>query len=412
MKNKNFLPALTLFAFVWILGFVVFKVLLHMGASWWWILLPLPVGAVLIIAFQVNKDFIRGRIQLPALTTIAAFLMVIYGLFWFAVLGGPGELSTSAYTSMWVGNPLAFVPVILLFIPAVLLLILKKRWVWWFALIGSTLTLCFISSLLLLFDSKRYWRTTAALKPDSTTSEMKWLQNWPAVLLLALLIGGLVVIWAFVRVWAGDLIEYVHGGWDYWGPSAMSIILCIWSIAVLLRRTQAMPWRSKKFLTSRPAILSLLVVIVLGVSFGVLVMPFAGDTDHVMYNTGAFYARGRWAMEDAIGSYKNTHNQEVPIVNDTPVAVNGSEVVQSDSYYIVAMCPLLALNKQGDSMWFRATEMCHAENCAAGGDNLDGCTGCNGSYLWLTTISGDVASICIGAGCEAHGEDGFQGVYP
>ena len=71
MKNKNLLPALTLFAFVWILGFVVFKVLHLIGISWWWILLPLLIGVALAIVFQVKKVHIIGmKIDIIALVVI------------------------------------------------------------------------------------------------------------------------------------------------------------------------------------------------------------------------------------------------------------------------------------------------------------------------------------------------------
>ncbi len=107
---------------------------------------------------------------------------------------------------------------------------------------------------------------------------------------------------------------------------------------------------------------------------------------------------------------------EVPIVNRSAIAVNGSEVVQGEEYYVVAVCPLLTSSRpRGILKWLPDTA--HPRNCLPEGANAqpnvtDCLNKCNGSYVWLTTINGDVASICIGENCANHNMDGFQDVYP
>ncbi len=87
MKNKNFFPAITLFAIVWILGFVVFKVLHLIGISWWWILLPLPIGIAMAMVFQVKKLHIMAlKIDIIALVVILIIAGVI-AIFTGGVIG-------------------------------------------------------------------------------------------------------------------------------------------------------------------------------------------------------------------------------------------------------------------------------------------------------------------------------------
>lgn len=108
---------------------------------------------------------------------------------------------------------------------------------------------------------------------------------------------------------------------------------------------------------------------------------------------------------------------DVPIVNNKSViAVNGTMVVQGEEYYVVAVCPLLESSSPPGILKL-VPEVVHPRNCLAEGANakpgvVDCAVDCTGSYIWLTTINGDIASICIGAECEAHGEDGYEGVYP
>ena len=107
---------------------------------------------------------------------------------------------------------------------------------------------------------------------------------------------------------------------------------------------------------------------------------------------------------------------EVPIVNASIIEVNGSYVIPGEEYYVIALCPLLT-SSSPKGILKGVPITAHPSNCLFKGANAEPnvttCLNqCAGSYLWLTTSSGAVASICIGESCEAHGEDGFQYNYP
>jgi len=136
------------------------------------------------------------------------------------------------------------------------------------------------------------------------------------------------------------------------------------------------------------------------------------------------YEEGRELIEAAVAefmfrptdlTYYHTKG-EVPIVNKTVIVVSGLADVPDEDYYIVAVGPLLMTSlPRGILKWVPAST--HHRNCFPDGANAqlnvtDCAAYCSGSYLWLTTMNGDIASICIGEECAAHGVDGYQGVYP
>jgi hypothetical protein len=116
-------------------------------------------------------------------------------------------------------------------------------------------------------------------------------------------------------------------------------------------------------------------------------------------------------IKAAVKTYMDSNDGAVPIVNNSVVNVSGWNVIEGENYYVIAACPLL------DTFEFLPATL-EAGNCASGGANGEGCKACNGSYRWLTTSSGDIASICIDqysqyyGKCDAHNESGFQDVYP
>ena len=120
-------------------------------------------------------------------------------------------------------------------------------------------------------------------------------------------------------------------------------------------------------------------------------------------------------LRPAVELYQRAHNDTVPLINDTVISVSGGNVVPGKDYYVLAICPLL-----DEGLW-DIPPTTHPRNCLPEGANVEpGTTAClnqcNGSYIWLTTINGvrdsDVVTICVGDKCKAHGEDGYQGVYP
>jgi hypothetical protein len=136
------------------------------------------------------------------------------------------------------------------------------------------------------------------------------------------------------------------------------------------------------------------------------------------------YNADREQIQAAIAEYGITPghgNYTIPILDETQVYIGGEdvkgpEVLTGDVYYIVAICSLLT-SSLPQGIFRHVPRSCETTNCANEGANAEPyitvcVNNCSGHYLWLTTAEGRIASICIGAECEAHGEDGYQGVYP
>jgi len=114
-------------------------------------------------------------------------------------------------------------------------------------------------------------------------------------------------------------------------------------------------------------------------------------------------------------SYHHTIG-DVPVVNYDAFEVNGSEVIPGKDYYPIAICPLLT-GSYPMGILKDAPPSANLMNCLDNGANAE--TGmascqasCTGSYIWLTTEDGDIASVCIGDDCNAENRDGFQVAYP
>ena len=159
----------------------------------------------------------------------------------------------------------------------------------------------------------------------------------------------------------------------------------------------------------------------------VLVLMLLGSYFLVRSSCGGFwrgtpitYNANREQIEAAVNEYMtratdlsyNYTTGDVPIVNKTVIAVNGSKVVPDEDYYVIAVCPML-VDSQPRGILKNVPYDVHPRNCILEGANAEAgvvnCSeDCTGNYVWLTTINGDIASICIGGECEAHGEDGRQ----
>jgi len=146
---------------------------------------------------------------------------------------------------------------------------------------------------------------------------------------------------------------------------------------------------------------SLLLLVFVSI-IGVIVIFSIGE---VKPGCGTAHCSDGEYIEAAVKTYMDSNDGAVPIVNNSVVNVSGWNVIEGENYYVIAACPLL------DIFEFLPATL-EAGNCASGGANGEGCKACNGSYRWLTTDSGDITSICIGDECAAHGESGFQDVYP
>lgn len=364
MKNKNFLPALTLFAFVWILGFVVSKVLLHMGASWWWILLPLPIGVILVLAFQANQDYTRvGSGGLPFKIIIAIICMIVsasWMSFWFLVQIDRSLSTTSETFCGWMISFLSTSVLLIAF--ALFLFLIRQRWVWY-----GCVFLAGLNALLYLV----IWLYVLLHYPESPTcsgiNDCLW---W------VLFVGG-------------------------------PLLLLVLSVVLLLMDKKRF-WKHSATIDKKH-LLSVLVMFV----FSFLLIGSLSRYQLTNISGPVAYNADRERIEYAIASHKNIG---IPIINSSLIIVNGSEVFKSKGYHVIAMCPLLG-SSYPKGVLYGVPPTTHKKNCIKEGDNIgsqvtDCAADCTGSYLWLTTEDGDIASICIGEGCAAHGEDGYQGVYP
>jgi hypothetical protein len=119
---------------------------------------------------------------------------------------------------------------------------------------------------------------------------------------------------------------------------------------------------------------------------------------------------------------------EVPVTAGAgiPAAwINGSWIYPGETYYTVAVCPLLN-SSVPPGLLGQVPLSTHTSNCACSGANAEAgvdptCPGSMtwGHYIWYTTQTGWIASVCYGADCDygigglAEGVwDGYQGVYP
>ena len=156
--------------------------------------------------------------------------------------------------------------------------------------------------------------------------------------------------------------------------------------------------RLSKYL--KVSLLLLLVVFIIGV---IVILSIGGEVKRGC-GGNAHCIDGEY-IKAAVKEYMDSNDGAVPLVNKSVVNVSGWNVIEEENYYVIAACPLL------DIFEFLPLTL-EAGNCASGGANGEGCTACNGSYRWLTTDNGDITSICIGDECAAHGESGFQDVFP
>ena len=142
----------------------------------------------------------------------------------------------------------------------------------------------------------------------------------------------------------------------------------------------------------------------------------------------SFYHADREQLEAAVSEFMqrsgdppyNYEYGDVPIVNESVVRVNVSttncryEIYPDEDYYVIAVCPLLT-RATPRGILREVPRTAHPMNCRPEGANVEvNVTDCNctGSYVWLTTKDGDIASICMGEDCREHGEDSFQYTLP
>jgi len=108
-------------------------------------------------------------------------------------------------------------------------------------------------------------------------------------------------------------------------------------------------------------------------------------------------------LQDAVLAYYYDHDGAFPTINGT-VNISG---------YDVQILDICALQVSAEGGFNEVTEGV-ASIDGLDNDNCDsGCAGCSAEnhYIWAIDDYG-IYSTCVGADCEANGEDGYQGVWP
>lgn len=166
----------------------------------------------------------------------------------------------------------------------------------------------------------------------------------------------------------------------------------------------------------------LIVMVILAILAGIVIISIGGVIGR---GHATAYNADREQIEAAVAEFMTRPSDaaynhtigEVPITAANATAVNGSEVIPGELYYTVAICPMLT-SSFPKGILKEVPSTVHSDNGAASGANAEMnvsvCLNqCTGSYEWLTTQTGDVASICHGADCTLPGgEDGFRDAYP
>ena len=128
------------------------------------------------------------------------------------------------------------------------------------------------------------------------------------------------------------------------------------------------------------------------------------------------------------GAYDETRHQiELAVLDymartgNRPVT---SDIVQIDglNYGIIDICVLqMSYNgSDGPGLLRQIPVSCvdtindNCDNASCMGNSSSDTGGCDprAHYIWAATLKGGVKSACIGPDCDAHNEDGYQGIWP
>lgn len=172
----------------------------------------------------------------------------------------------------------------------------------------------------------------------------------------------------------------------------------------------------------------LVVMVILAILAGIVIISIGGTIARGHANA---YDADREQVEMAMADYMTRHAPtagepalqepgEAPLVEG--VNLSGPDLLAGESYYTVAMCPLLTLS-QPKGMLKQVPNTAEAKNCViepSGANNMSGiynCSGlCIGHYRWLCTADGDVASVCVDidpGDCPFTNRSGYMsGIYP
>ena len=135
----------------------------------------------------------------------------------------------------------------------------------------------------------------------------------------------------------------------------------------------------------------LIVLVVMAILAGVVVMAVGGvfgTTEEQAYNA----ARDQLQIA-AVGC----------VATNTTSSIDDLQIGGNNSLNVC-----LLLGSVNDGLLREVPDGCRAINCDSGA-----CSGCmdTNSYEWRIDDDGNVASVCLGAGCTAAG-NGYQDVWP
>jgi len=234
-----------------------------------------------------------------------------------------------------------------------------------------------------------------------------------------LILAVLFIVWVIGFIIFDSFHHFSYSDWYILAPLLVIIpLLCLiraYAAARRKRLLQVIAWLAPIAAITAGIILSFQ---------SPTVLPYcvsAFDADRAQIE----YAVSKFMQLPSNATYNHTLG-EVPVVNTTIIAVHEMnesnprhdcyEVIPGENYYVIAICPLLQTSMP-KGILKDVPETVHHRNCLPEGanaqPNVNACLNrCTGSYVWLTTDQGNIASICIGEECEAHGEDGYQDVYP
>jgi len=180
------------------------------------------------------------------------------------------------------------------------------------------------------------------------------------------------------------------------------------------------------------------VMVILAILAGIVIISIGGVIGR---GQATAYNADREQIEAAVAEFMtrptdSTYNHvigEVPKTNAAVIAgagLTGEEVLAQD-YYTIAICPLMTTSFPAGILKTMPATVNVSNQLTAGGAGFNAnaevgvdatCQAAaavadpndnGGHYKWLTTDSGDVISVCLGAECaNPNTWDGFQDVYP
>jgi len=179
----------------------------------------------------------------------------------------------------------------------------------------------------------------------------------------------------------------------------------------------------------------LIVMVILAILAGIVIISIGGVIGR---GQATAYNADREQIEAAVAEFMTrptdaTYHHEIGETpkttgaNRTADTIIGEDVIPGEIYYEVALCPLLTSSypqgilKQIPATAATANLANTGANAEARVDDSGTCVGAvtTGHYVWYSTGSGDVLSVCVGPDCTngVGGKnesvmDGFQDVYP